>query len=405
VPTFKYRARNSEGGIVEDLTEATNKFDLVRSMKDHGLTVVFAKEVAASSWWNMGSFNRFITRVKLREKIVFTRNLASMITAGVSLSRALEILEKQTKNIKLKDVIHSLLSDIEVGDSLSDAMKKFPNIFSSLYVSMVHSGEESGKLVESFGVIAKQLERNYSLRKKIKSAMMYPSIVLIAMVIIAIILFIYVVPSLTATFKEFNVELPLSTKMIMAISDFLAANTVLAISLIIGTVVLVAMLLKTPKGKRFSDFFVLHIPVISEIVKEYNAAQTMRTLSSLFSSGVAVVDSLNITEDVLQNSYYKAVLKKASDVVQKGTPLSGIFLENENIYPILVGEMMQVGEETGKLADMLERIANFYEDEIDTVTKDISTIIEPILMLFIAGGVGFFAVAMIAPMYTLTASI
>jgi type IV pilus assembly protein PilC len=163
--------------------------------------------------------------------------------------------------------------------------------------------------------------------------------------------------------------------------------------------------LRTETGKRFSDFVSLHVPVISPIVKEYNAAQTARTLSSLFASGVTVVESLEITEEVMQNSYYKEVLVKAKDVIQKGIPLSSVFMENQNIYPMLVGEMMQVGEETGKLADMLEKIAVFFEDEVSTVTKDLSTVIEPLLMLFIASGVGFFAIAMISPMYALTASI
>ena len=269
---------------------------------------------------------------------------------------------------------------------------------------MVRAGEESGKLVEALDVVGQQLEQGYTLRKKVKSAMMYPTIVFCAMIIIGIIMFIYVVPTLTSTFKEFNMELPMSTKIIMIISDFLVANTVLAISSIIGFVIAFTLGLRTKIGMRLSDYVALHIPGISGIVKQYNAAQTARTLSSLFSSGVTVIEALDITEDVMQNSYYKEVLAKAKDTVQKGIPLSSVFLENQDIYPLLVGEMMQVGEETGKLATMLEKIAVFFEDEVSTVTKDLSTVIEPILMLFIASAVGFFAIAMITPMYKLTAS-
>jgi type IV pilus assembly protein PilC len=393
-----------EGRLAEGTVEAKDKTDLVKIMRTKGLTVIFAKEETKSGF-DMEKLNIMFVSVKLRDKIVFTRNLSAMISSGIALSRALEILGKQTENLKLKKIIAGLESGIEEGETFSAALKKSPNVFSSLFVAMVRAGEESGKLVEALDVVGKQLEQSYSLRKKVKSAMMYPSIVFFAMIIIGIIMFIYVVPTLTGTFKEFNMELPLSTKIIMGISDFLVANTILALSLIIGVVVAFMLGLRTKTGQRASDFFALHVPIISNIVKEYNAAQTTRTLSSLFASGVSVVDALEITEDVMQNSYYKTVLAKAKDVVQKGTPLSSVFMENQDIYPLLVGEMMQVGEETGKLSEMLEKIAVFFEEEVSTVTKDLSTVIEPFLMLFIAGGVGFFAISMISPMYKLTASI
>ncbi|MCK9352033.1 MAG: type II secretion system F family protein [Candidatus Paceibacterota bacterium] len=404
MPTFIYKAKTMEGRLAEGSVEAKDKTDLVKTMREKGLTVIFAKEESAKKF-SIETLNLLLVRVKLREKIIFTRNLSAMISSGIALSRALEILGKQTENVKLRKIIQELEASIEEGDTFSAALKKYPGVFSSLFVAMVHAGEESGKLVESLEVVGKQLEQGYTLRKKVKSAMMYPSIVFFAMIIIAIIMFIYVVPTLTSTFKEFNMELPMSTKIIMGISDFLVANTILALSLMAGTTIAVILGLRTRSGKRVSDFIALHIPVISGIVKQYNAAQTARTLSSLFASGVSVVEAIEITEDVMQNSYYKTVLSNAKDVVQKGVPLSSVFIENENIYPMLVGEMMQVGEETGKLSDMLEKIAVFFEEEVATITKDLSTVIEPFLMLFIASGVGFFAISMISPMYKLTASI
>ncbi|MFA5830249.1 MAG: type II secretion system F family protein [Candidatus Paceibacterota bacterium] len=404
MPTFNYKAKTNEGRLVEDLMEAKDKTDLVKALREKGLTVIFAKEFSETKF-DFEKLNLLFARVKLHEKIIFTRNLSAMLSSGIALSRALEILEKQTVNLKLKKVINALGAGIESGEAFSASLKKYPEVFSSLFVAMVRAGEESGKLVEALDVVGKQLEQGYTLRKKVKSAMMYPTIVLFAMIIIGIIMFIYVVPTLTSTFKEFNMELPMSTKIIMGISDFLVANTVLALSLIAAAFIAIFLGLRTETGKRISDFVSLHLPIISPIVKEYNAAQTTRTLSSLFSSGVSVVEALSITEDVMQNSYYKTVLSKAKDVVQKGVPLSSVFMDNQDIYPLLVGEMMQVGEETGKLSDMLEKIAVFFEEEVSTVTKDLSTVIEPILMLFIASGVGFFAISMISPMYKLTASI
>lgn len=404
MPTFNYKAIDESGKTVSGSFDAPDKSQLAKDLKSKGLTVIFAREHKENGL-TMKKLNLILARVKLREKIIFSRNLSSMIEAGISLSRALEILERQTKNMKFQDVLHSISDDIKGGGTLSDGLKKFPNVFSPLFVAMVHSGEESGQLVETLNVVGKQLEQNYTLRKKIKGAMMYPSIVMFAMLIIGILMFIYVVPSLTSTFKEFDIELPMSTKIIMGLSDFLVAHTVSALLILFGLFAGIYFGLKTKIGQRLSDFIVLHIPIISGIAKQYNSAQTARTLSSLFASGVSVVEALHITEDVLQNSYYKAVLVKAADVVQKGIPLSSVFAENEQIYPALVGEMMQVGEETGKLSEMLGKIAVFYEEEVDAITKDLSTVIEPFLMLFIAGGVGFFAISMISPMYKLTASI
>lgn len=403
MPTFKYRAKTQDGKIIDGTMDGLDKFDVVKAAKMQGLTVIFTKEISKQGF-SMDSINAMLGRVKLREKIIFARNMASMLQAGISVSRTLQILEKQSRNPKFKKVLGSVNAEIETGGTLSGAMKKFPDVFSALFVAMVHSGEESGRLVESFNVVGRQLEQSYTLRKKVKGAMMYPSIVIIAMIIIGILMFIFVVPTLTSTFKEFNVKLPISTQIIMAVSEFLVAHTVMALSLIVVFVGTLSVWLRTKMGRRFGDFFVLRIPIISGIVKEYNAAQTARTLSSLFASGVSILDALSITEEVLQNTYYKEVLSKSKDVIQKGVPLSTVFLENEHIYPLMVGEMMQVGEETGKLSDMLEKIAVFYEDEVTAITKDLSTIIEPILMLFIASAVGFFAISMISPMYALTAS-
>lgn len=404
MPTFHYKSIQRDGGTAEGNFEAKDKFDLVRALKEKGETVIYAAEENERKW-DLKRINLLVARVKLREKIVFTRNLAAMVDAGIPVSRALEILVKQTKNPKFQDVLTKISEDIKSGQTLSDGMAKYPEVFSGLFIAMMHAGEESGKLPEALHTVGSQLEQSYSLRRKVKGAMMYPSIVLAAMFIIAIIMFIYVVPSITSTFKEFDVELPASTKVIMAISDFLVAHTVLATLAIVLFIAGIWSGVKTRPGKRGMEWVVLHFPLIGNIVKQYNAAQTSRTLASLFASGVSVVESLEITKEVVQNSYFKEVIEEAKDVVQKGIPISSPFIAHEGLYPTLVGEMMQVGEETGKLSEMLEKISTFYEEEVTSVTKDLSTVIEPILMIFIAGGVGFFAVAMISPMYTLTASI
>jgi len=223
----------------------------------------------------------------------------------------------------------------------------------------------------------------------------------IAMIIIGILMLIYVIPGLTKTFKEANVELPMSTKAVIFISDFLGNN---AITAFMGTVLAVGILYgwtRTKKGKRFLDFLTLRLPIISGIIKETNSARTSRTLSSLLSAGVPVAQALSITGDVIQNSYYKEVLKESEESVEKGDSISSVFVKNDRLYPIFVGEMINVGEETGNMSKMLMEVALFYENEVSQKTKDMSTIIEPFLMVFIGAVVGFFAISMITPMYSI----
>jgi len=354
---------------------------------------------------NIDFINKFLSKIKLQDKINFTKNLSTMVAAGLSLSRALDILQRQTNNLKFKDVTEALSGEINKGGSLSSGMEKIPKVFSSLFVYMVRAGEESGSLAESLKIVGLQLEKSYFLRKKIKGAMMYPSIVLFAMVIIGSLMLVYVVPTLAETFEDLGAELPATTQIIISSSNALTDHFVLILITLSFLVGVFLYTHKTPIGKRFTDSLLLHLPIISKFIKESNAAITARTLSSLLSSGVDMVEAISITKDVLQNSYYKEALETAEKEVQKGLPLSKIFKENENIYPIFVGEMVEVGEETGKLSSMLTEVAIFYESEVDAATKDLSTIIEPILMVVIGVGVGFFAISMISPMYEVMGSI
>ena len=396
--TFHYKVRESSGAITEGDSDAADKFALAKELKAQGKEVIAIDEVEKKGM-NI-DVSKYLTRIKMQDRIVFAKNLSAMIDAGLSLSRGLSVLEKQTQNIKFKGILHDLNEEISKGNSLSDAMAKHEKVFSTLFVSMVRAGEESGNLSQALTVIGNQLEKSYNLRKKIKGAMIYPSVVISAMLIIAVLMFIYVVPTLIGTFKELGGDLPASTKAIIFVSDSLQNY---GVWVLLGFIVLLTgfiMALRTPRGRRSFEWFVLHMPVVSGIAKEANSALTARTLSSLLSSGVDIIESINITRDVLQNSYYKEVLEKASQGVQKGTALSVAFAEADNIYPILVGEMVEVGEETGKLSEMLMRVASFYEAEVEAATKDMATIIEPILMLVIGGGVGFFAISMISPMYS-----
>ncbi len=395
---FSYRMKSQNGQMVESILDSASRASALEVLHAQG-TVLSIEEIKPKG---INLNIPFLKKgVGLQEKILFTKNLAGMLEAGLAISRALAVLEKQTKNKTFKEIIQSLQNDISQGGTLSGSMVKFPKVFSALFVSMVRAGEESGGMVSTLHEIGTSLEKSYALNKKIKSAMMYPAVIISAIGIIGILMMIYVIPTLTKTFKDMGGELPASTKFVIFVSDALSANPLMVLIIIVLLVVGVIYITKIKKVKRAMEWVVVRIPVIGTIVQESNSARTARTLSSLLSSGVDIMRALEITKEVLQNSYYKEVITTAIEHVQKGEPLSGAFKSNLQLYPLMVGEMIEVGEETGKTSAMLQDIAIFYENEVDTKTKDLSAIVEPMLMVFIGIAVGFFAISMLSPMYSL----
>lgn len=401
---FQYKAKSKTGETQEGVIEAPDKFAAAKQLRDQGQIPLTIKENGVVAKFNI-SLDGIFGGIKLHEKILFARNLAGMLTAGLSLYRAIEVLRKQAKKAEMIKVLDTLLKEIDAGGTLSSGMQKFPKVFSNLFVFMVKAGEESGGLPANLKEVSNHLEKAYMLTKKIKGALMYPLIILSAIVLVGVLMLIFVVPTLINTFKEVGAELPSSTKLIISISDFLTHHTILFVLIVLGFGISMYFLFKIKKVQDLSDVVILKLPVIGVIAKEMNSARTTRTLGSLLTSGVDISRAITITRDVVQSYPYKILLEEARLKVEKGAPLSGIIKGNTNLYPVMVGEMMEVGEETGKLTDMLHDIASFYEDEVDAKTKDLSTIVEPMLMIFIGAAVGFFAISMISPMYSLVDNI
>jgi type IV pilus assembly protein PilC len=270
---------------------------------------------------------------------------------------------------------------------------------------MVHAGEQSGTLASSLKSAASQMESSFSLERRIRGALMYPAVIMIAMIGIAILMFIFVIPTLLKTFTDLNVPLPFTTQIVLDISNIVQHQGLFVLLGIVVVVVGYIWWSRKPSGKNVIDAILLKIPVIGTLVQEVNTARTARTLSSLLGSGVDVVESLNITAAVVQNVHFRAVLTKASDTIKKGDLMSKVFSEHEKLYTPFFVEMLSVGEETGKTGEMLQGVAHYYEEDVDQKTKDMSTVIEPFLMLMIGGAVGFFAISMITPMYSLANAI
>ena len=270
---------------------------------------------------------------------------------------------------------------------------------------MTKAGEESGTLSDSLKVVAKQMDRSEQLTKKVKGAMIYPSIILVAIVVIGILMLIFVVPTLASTFASFGSELPLATRVIIDMSDFVVKNVVLVVVLLVAVIGGFMAFIRSKVGGAIVLAIALRIPVIGELTRETMGARAARTLSSLLSSGVEMLSAILIAGEVVGDNVFGAVLVEAAERVKKGEPLSATFESYPKLYPVLFTDMIAVGEETGKVSDMLGQVAEYYEVDVEDRTKDLSTIIEPLLMLFIGAFVGVFALAMIAPIYSLSSTI
>lgn len=403
--TFTYTGEDQEGKKVTQTVTADDRYavyDIARRDGHRITSIDESKKGGFGGGFNMERINVMLSRVKADELVMMTRNLGSMLNAGLTATRALSVIERQSTNPKLKSVLKRVVERINNGEQFYESLKEYPDVFSDLYVAMIKSGEESGNLAESLKTLSVQMERASNLTKKIKGAMIYPGIVITVMVIIGILMMIFVMPQITGVFKGMDMELPATTQFLINTSDFFAENTLVALGIMIGTVAGVIYFLRTRVGKTMSSWVATRLPVIGTMVKETNSARTARTLSSLLNSGVDVIQAIEITEEVVQNVFYKKVLQDARVRVEKGTALSEVFIERTDLYPILVGEMILVGEETGQISGMLGELAIFYETEVERKTKDLSTIIEPLLMVVIGAGVGFFALAMIAPIYSIS---
>ncbi len=402
---FTYTAEKTGGEIYKGTADAANRFEVYSIIRGEGGHLLSIDEVSIRSMWSMAYWNAMLSRVSEYEKILFARNLGAMLSAGLSLARALSVMERQTKNAKMSAVLSQIASDVRRGDTLHSALAKNPGTFPRLFVAMVHAGEESGDLSQSLLVVADQTERMYSMKKKVRSALIYPSVILFAIGGVGFLMMTEVVPTLAKTFKEAGAALPISTQIIIGISDVLTQYTFFALGGIALFFASIYAAARTKGGHRALDYMFLRLPIVGTIVREVNTARTSRTLASLLSSGVDVIGALDIVSDVVQNSYFREVIQDASRSVASGQPLSAAFMRRSDLYPAFVGEMMAVGEETGQNAEMMKRLALFYEEEVDRKTKDMSTIIEPFLMVVIGGAVGFFAVSMIAPIYQLSENI
>ncbi len=400
VPNYSYIAKNLNGEIRKGVLEAVNKRQLANAIREKGYILVSANQKKGKGKKLSFSLSfSFPSKVSLVDKIMFTRNLRVMIGSGLSLPRSLSVLEKQTKNKKFKKAILGIKEDINRGENFSDVLKKYPDIFSELFVSMVKVGEEAGTMENVLKVLTNQMEKDHQLKSKIIGAMMYPTVVLSAMLGIGTLMMIIVVPKLSGVYSDLNIELPMSTKFILISGNFMAKFWYIVFIGVFIVLIFIHFFLKTKTGKTIKYSLFLKTPILSPITKEINSAQIVRTLGSLIKAGVPIVRALKVTAETLGNIYYKKSLSMSLKELKKGNELSESLSRYSNLYPVLLIQMIKVGEETGETATILEKLADFYEEEVSNTTENLSSIIEPVLILVIGAAVAFFAISIIQPIY------
>jgi len=401
-----YTAKNQKGENRAGEANVKDERDLATQLRADGFVLTSFKEVVMEKEKNISvKFLDRFSSVPISEKMMFTRNLSVMISSGLPLSRAIRNLTVQTKNKKFAKILGEIQSELQSGATLSDGLAKYPGVFDELFVNMIRVGETSGNLEEVLNILAIQLEKEHELIGKVRGALIYPAVILVAMIAIGIVMMVFVVPKLTQVFKDLGSDLPATTKFVIATSDFLKNNFLLSLVGFVILAVLAKIYTTTDSGKKTMGFLFLNLPAISNIYIKMNSARFSRILSSLLRSGVTIVESLRILSRTLTNHYYRTALEKASEMIQKGEPLSKIIYQEKKIFPILVPQMLEVGEETGKTETVMQKLADFYEDEVNQLTRNLSSIIEPVLMLIIGAAVGFFAVSMLTPMYSVMQNI
>ncbi len=347
--------------------------------------------------------NPFI-RVPLQQRILFTKSLALSLKSGVSLVNSLAFIKKQVKSKSLKSILDSLIKDAENGIFLSVGLLKFRNVFGDLFINIVKVAEASGTLPENLIYLGEELKKKHELRKKVRGALIYPIIILIATIGIAASMILFVFPKILPIFQGSKVELPLTTRLLIKFSDFITHYGILAL---IGAILFIVAFRFSLRFKSFQYYVhqsMFYIPILGGTVVSYNMTNLTRTLGLLLRSGIKIVEALSITADTLSNAVYRNELKKAGEYVQRGEFFSKYLALHEKKFPTTVSSMISVGENTGNLTDNLFYLAEYYEGEVDDFVRNLSSILEPVLLLFMGGIVGFIALSFITPIYQLTKS-
>ncbi len=402
---FNYTATNKEGKTITGISESMTKEALIASLTHQGLRPIVVKATTGKN----PLINRFNKnkKVKQKELVVFIRQLSTMVGAGVPLTRSLAMLQGQTESKYFKIVLTGITKDVESGIPLADALAKYPNVFSEVFVNMVRAGEAGGILDEILKRLATQVEKDSSMRKKVKSAMTYPVAILTITTIAFFGVMIFVIPKIGKILTDLSdgkSSLPIYTRVMLSGSAFMQHNAILILVVFFGVIYAVRRYIKTPKGKYQFHALLLKTPVIKMIITKVAIARFSRTFASLMSAGVGVLEALDVTGGAIGNKVIEAELKEAAKAVKNGKQLSEPLSESKH-FPPIVSQMLAVGEETGQIDTILIKVADFYEEEVEAVVDGLSSIIEPLMIIVLGAVVGLIAASVMGPIANLSKNI
>lgn len=409
MPSFRFIAVNSQKRTVVGKLDGADRSAIIATLNGQGLRPISIKDGTAGPAKKSFDMDSLFAsnKVKIDDLVMFTRQLSAMVGAGVPLLRALSSLQQHTESLGLKKTLTTVITDVEGGSPLADALEKYPNTFSDVYVNMVRAGEAAGILDEILKRLAMQQEKNSTIRKKVKSAMIYPTVLIVITVIAFFGLMLFVIPKIGKILGDLggpDAKLPALTRGMLAISGFMTTYWYILIPVVFGGITLLLRYIKTPVGKSQLHHLVLKVPGIKLIIMKVAIARFARTFSALMGAGVAVLEALNVTARAVGNVVYEKSLVQAAEAVKNGATLSSV-IEKDPLFPAIVAQMLAVGEETGQTDVVLLKVADFYEEEVDVAIDGLSAIIEPVMIVVMGSMVGLIAASVMGPIAGLAQNI
>ncbi len=400
---FEYRAKNLKGQTIKGIIEAINQNSAEEVLARQQMAIISLKESVALPFWRR-SFNiSFLEKVTRKDMVFLSRQLSVMVLAGLPLVEALEILARQTNKPSLKKVLQNVAENVRGGSRFSSALSRYPKIFDDFYVNMVRAGETAGKLDEVLNYLANEQEKNYDLMSKIKGAMVYPAFVLSAVIGVMVLMMLFVIPQLTKILTESGVSLPLPTLILIKASEILRTYSWAVVLGIVVFFFVFRIFLKSKSGRTIWDSLLLKIPIFGMLFKQIYLVRFTRSLSTLIIGGIPLTSGLKIVSEVVGNSVFKKLILDAIIDVEEGRSISNAFLDSPYV-PRMLPHLMAIGEETGKLDEILEKIASFYSREVDNMLSKLMTLLEPIIIIFLGVVVGGMVASIILPMYKLASA-
>lgn len=401
MPSYAYTALDSKDAFVKGRVQARHQRAATRKLEGEGFTVVSVKREFIETWYNRPLWQP----VSLEDRIFFTRNLQTLVAAGIGLDQAVHISSEQTTNQRFRPILADIAKRLRQGQSFHSTLQRYPNVFSTFFINLVRVGESSGKLDETLEYLLVQQERDYDLRSKARGAMIYPLIILGALLVMVTLMLTFVIPKVASVLNQYKVELPLTTRILLALSNFLVHYGLYLLPIIVVLAFLGRQWSRTKRGRWFLDGLVLRLPIIRRVVIEFNLARFGRSLSSLLKSGIAINQALALSTTVTGNIRYQTAIERGIPLIEKGLPLHEVLVAQPQLYPPLVTRMVEVGERSGKLEEMTDRIAHFYEKSVTGLLENLSSTLEPLLLILVGAAVGFIAVSVLTPVWRFSATI